>query len=202
MRLDRSMVATLSALAVAGALGCGGSSEPEPLFTPDNTGGEASPQASSPVHERGDSSVTATVGPAGGTLELSNGAKLEIPAGALGDEVEVIFGLGAQTQAFSNRDYERTVGPTLIVQPALVAQPGTRVAVSAPLSGIPQPFTEQDVALAVETVDEMDPMADVRPTVQTIWRYAPASVAEGRLRAELQELPGMRVQFLLSRSEE
>lgn len=191
----------LAVLGLVGAVGCGGGNESEPLFTPENTGGEAATRSAGPVHERGDTSVTATVGPAGAVLELSNGARLEIPQGALGDEVELVFGLGARTQAFSNRDHERTVGPTLIIQPALVAQPGTRIVLSAPVAAIPQPFTEEDVTLATETVDEMDPRADVRPTVQTIWQYAPASVQGGRLTAELQELPGMRVQFLLSRSE-
>lgn len=194
--MERTTISLLAVLAVAG---CGGS-EPDPLFTPENTGGgEASTVG--PVHERGDTSVQATVGPAGAVLELSNGAKLEIPAGALGDEVDVIFGLGRQTQAFSNRPNERTLGPTLIVQPALIAQPGERIEVSAPVGMIPQPFTEEDVTLATENIDEMDPMSDVRDTVQTIWQYGNASVEGGRLVAEVQQLPGMRVQFLLSRNE-
>jgi hypothetical protein len=189
------------AFACAGTWGCGGDSGADPLFTPENTGGGESGGSSGPVHERGDASVQVTVGPAGGVLELSNGAKLEIPAGALGDSVDVIFGVGSSTQAFANRENERTLGPALLIQPALIAQPGARIKISAPVGPIPQPFTEDDVTLATETVDEMDPMSDVRPTVQTIWQYASASVEGGRLVAELQELPGMRVQFLLSRDE-
>lgn len=197
--MERTLIATL--LAASAIVGCGGGSEPEPLFTPENTGGGEGSGAASPVHERGDTSVQATVGPAGAVLELSNGAKLEIPAGALGDRVEIVFGIGSQTQAFSNRENERTLGPTLLVQPALVAQPGARIKVSAPAGPIPQPFTEDDVTLATENVDEMAPMSDVRTNVQTVWQYANASVQGGRLVAEVQELPGMRVQFLLSRDE-
>lgn len=196
--MERTLIA--AALSVLVGLGCG-DNQPEPLFTPENTGGGEAPRTGSPVHERGDTSVTATVGPAGGVLELANGAKLEIPAGALGDDVDVIFGIGSQTQAFANREYERTIGPTLLVQPALVAQPGARIKVSAPMGSIPQPFTEEDITLATEAVDEMDPMSDVRTNIQTIWQYANADVIGGRFVAEVQDLPGMRVQFLLSRSE-
>ena len=199
--MERTLIA--ATLSVLVGLGCGGDNEPEPLFTPENTGGGEAPvgRAGSPVHERGDTSVSATVGPAGAVLELSNGAKLEIPAGALGDEVDVIFGIGSQTQAFANRDFERPMGPTLLIQPALVAQPGARIKVSAPMGSIPQPFTEEDITLATEAVDEMDPMSDVRTNVQTVWQYANAEVVGGRFVAEVQELPGMRVQFLLSRSD-
>lgn len=200
-----TLLRTVGFISLVAALGCGGSDEPEPLFTPENTGGGGGSAAStsgSPVHERGDDSVTANVGPAGGVLELSNGAKLEIPAGALGDEVEVVFGLGARTQAFANRDYERTIGPTLIIQPSMVMQPGKRAVLSAPLVSIPRPYTEEDVTLATEEVDEYDPQSDVRTTVQTVWQYNAASVQGGRLTAELQAVPGMRVQFLLSRDEE
>lgn len=198
--MERTLIA--AALSVLVGFGCGGDNEPEPLFTPENTGtGGEAPGGGRAVHERGDASVTATVGPAGGVLELSNGAKLEIPAGALGDEVEVIFGIGSQTQAFANRDFERPMGPTLLIQPALVAQPGARIKVSAPMGSIPQPFTEEDITLATEAVDEMDPMSDVRTNIQTVWQYANAEVVGGRFVAEVQELPGMRVQFLLSRSD-
>ena len=199
------LLRTVGFIWVVVALGCGGSDEPEPLFTEENVGGgggSAPASTGGAVHERGDDSVTATVGPAGGTLELSNGAKLEIPQGALGDEVEVIFGLGSRTQAFANREYERTIGPTLIIQPSMVLQPGKRATISAPLASIPQPFTEDDVTLATEEVDDFDPQSDVRNTVQTIWQYNSASVQGGRLVAELQQIPGFRVQFLLSQDEE
>jgi hypothetical protein len=198
--MERTLIA--AALSVLVGFGCGGDNEPEPLFTPENTGtgGEVAPRGGM-VHERGDSSISATVGPAGAVLELSNGAKLEIPAGALGDEIDLVFGIGSQTQAFANRDFERAVGPTLLIQPALVAQPGARIKVSAPMGPIPQPFTEEDITLATEAVDEMAPMSDVRTNIQTIWQYATAEVVGGRFVAEVQELPGMRVQFLLSRSD-
>lgn len=195
---------TVGFLLLTAAVGCGGSEEPEPLFTEEGMGGGSGgsePAAGAPVHERGDDSVTASVGPAGGTLELSNGAKLEIPAGALGEQTDVIFGIGARTQAFANRDYERTIGPTLIIQPSIVLQPGKRAVLSAPLSSIPQPYTEEDVALATEEVDDHQ-QSDVRNTVQTMWQYNDAAVQGGRLTAELQEIPGMRVQFLLSQDEE
>ena len=201
----KTVLRTVGFIWVIAALGCGGSDEPEPLFTEENVGGGGGSQPAgggAAVHERGDDSVTATVGPAGGTLELSNGAKLEIPQGALGDQVDVIFGVGSRTQAFANREYERTIGPTLIIQPSMVMQPGKRATLSAPLSSIPQPFTEEDVALATEEVDEYDPQSDVRNTVQTVWQYNAASVQGGRLVAELQEIPGFRVQFLLSQDEE
>jgi len=192
-------LALFATVAVLSLAGCGGdgSAEERPGMPPDDT--TAGGNDTGPVRVSGDDAATATVGPAGGVLELSNGARLEIPEGALGSPTEVVFGRGAQTQAFSNREGERTIGPTLLVQPALVAQPGTRFGISAPFAMLPDGYSEEDVALATEEVDQMEQQSDVRGTQATRWQYNPARIDGQRIEAEIGALAGMRVQFLLSR---
>jgi len=183
---------------LAVAMGCGSSTPETEDVTDLGNGGSDQGTPTGPVNERGDDSAVATVGPAGGTLSLSNGALLEVPQGALAEPVEIIFGRGTQTQAFSNREDERTIGPTLIIQPAVVAEPGTRIRISAPLVSIPGGFSESDLALAVEEADDSQ-RSDVMGTTTTRWQYADASVSGGRMRAELESLGGFRVQFVVSR---
>ena len=155
------------------------------------------------VSESGGAIVTAMVGTAGGTLSLSNGAQLEIPSGALGDAVEITMATGAQSQAFNNRDYEKPIGPTIQIQPAVVAQPGQRFAISSPIPPLPSGFTEANITLAHEVVDPNQRELGGRGVnTRTVWQYADAAANGGRMTAQLSALGGFRFQFLVSSDEE
>lgn len=178
---------------------CGGSA-PAATYTPSSTPVEETEVGDDPpaVHKRGAQKLIAAVGPKGGTLELDNGARLEIPAGALAEAVEVTFAEGGRTTAFSNREYERPLGPTLEVAPAMAVQSPIRV--SIPLTKMPDGFSPADVALGLE-VPSSAHRAVQGQAVQTRWDYLSASSQSGRAIAELSEVPGYRVQFVVSKNE-
>lgn len=176
---------------------CGGSaaSAPPPGAAP--TAVVAPSERSHPVHKRGGQKLIVEVGKAGGTLELDNGARLEIPAGALDATVQITFSEGARTTAFSNREYERPVGPTLEIAPELdLRQP---VRVSIPAVRFPEGFGAEHLALGLELLGEQ--RAVEMHGVQTRWDYFPASAQAGRAVAELPQVPGFRLQFIVSKSE-
>ncbi|MET0344067.1 MAG: hypothetical protein ABW252_23840 [Polyangiales bacterium] len=155
------------------------------------------PPRSFPVHKRGGLKIVAEVGEAGGTLELDNGARLDIPPGALAEPVMLTFAEGARTTAFSNREHERPLGPTLEIAPALV--PGTPLSVSVPLAQIPEGFTAADLALGVEVTASLQRLGG--QGTQTRWDYMGASSEHGRAAAALSRLSGMRVQFIVSKGD-
>jgi len=138
------------------------------------------------------------VGEDGGTFSLSNGARLEIPEGALAEDVELTFSVGTATQSFNNREDVRPVGPSVMAQPAVVLQPGTRITISSPMGMLPDDFTNEDLAIAYEEVSEAQ-RAMQMGTVQTIWQYGPARAEGSRMVAELSQLSGLRFQFVVSR---
>jgi hypothetical protein len=150
------------------------------------------------VHKRGGDKLIVEVGNAGGTLELDNGARLEIPQGALSEPVEITFGRGGHTTAFSNHEWERPLGPTLTLTPTLAL--GSPVKVSVPLSTLPEGFSESDLALGLEVMSDNQRAVQMTGT-QTRWDYLPASTASGRATAQLDALPGYRLQFVVSKSE-
>jgi len=174
------------------ACGGGGTSEPPPVYP------IAPEEPSGPAHARGSESASVNVGSAGGTLELSNGARLEISEGALDQSTSVVFALGARTRAFDQNENQRTIGPMLVVQPSLVAGPDGRFIVSIPFTSIPDGFTERDLAVAVEVVAEEQRALEMGG-VQTRWQNQAASRSGNRLTAELRQLDGLRLQFLVSR---
>lgn len=154
-------------------------------------------ERSVPVHRRGGEKLIVEIGRGGGSLELDNGARLEIPAGALQEAVEVTFAVGARTTAFSNKEFERPVGPVLEIAPELVL--AAPIKVSVPALRLPDGFSEQDLALGVEILG--DQRAIEMQGVQTRWDYQNASANAGRAEAQLTQVPGFRVQFLVSKSE-
>lgn len=157
----------------------------------ESAGGELSE-----VHRRGQEKLVVAVGPAGGTLELDNGARLVIPKGALEQNTEVTLANGARTTAFSNHEYERAVGP--IVEVVVEASVLSPVEISIPLAKIPEGFEEKHLTLGVEV-----PATSQRyrsANTQTRWDYITASGRSGRAVATL-EPPGYRVQFLVSKSD-
>lgn len=177
---------------LAAALGCGGGGAETP---PPTTGAPA--EVTVRVEARGDRAVTARVGVPGGTLELANGARLEIPAGALGATEELTFSIGADTNAFDRRDDQETVGATLIAIPAL-ASAGPAFRVSIPLLTLPPGFGPEHVALATEELDAQQRALGMGGT-QTRWYVNPARIEDQRLVAELDGLTGQRLQFVVAR---
>lgn len=176
--------------------GCS-SAEPAPTARsgpgPSSSGGERT-IAPARVYERGASSVTASVGPGGGTLELASGPRLVIPAGTLEQPQEVVLKEASKTTAFSNQEHQRTEGPTFVVGPALEALPGKPIEISLPLAAYPDGWG--DVALGYEF--PVQHMAGVDDAEHTKWQYATAKLSDGRAVAQLPAINGYRLQFLLS----
>jgi len=171
---------------------CGASAAPP---APPTTAAVVAPR---PVHQRGGEKLIVRVGRAGGTLELDNGARLDIPAGALDEDVELTFADGTRTTAFANRDFERPLGPTLEIAPELALAGPVRL--SIPLRNLPEGFGETDLALGVEATASLQRAVGGGGT-QTRWDYLAAAPASGRAQAELSRLNGLRVQFIVSKSE-
>lgn len=149
------------------------------------------------IHKRGGKKLTAEVGPSGGTLELGNGARITIPRGAFIEPVEVTFAEGARTTAFANHDYEKPIGPTLEIAPGV--ELSAPLQVSVPLSALPEGFSDTDLTLGLEVPADAQRLE--MAAVQTRWDYLPAQNQHGRAVAELAQLPGYRVQFLVSKAD-
>lgn len=194
-------LACVTAGVSVGLVGCGGASSAGAGTTPSEAA-EASPaeggDVTAEVHRRGAEKLIVVVGPPGGTLELDNGARLVIPAGALTESVEVTFAQGSRTTAFSNHDYERAFGPTLEI--ALDSNLQIPVQVSVPDTKLPDGFTEKDLAIGVEVQSSTQRAVQGQGT-QTHWDYLDAKAGAGRALAELRQVPGYRVQFIVSKSE-
>lgn len=180
----------------AGAVACGGSSQPASR-TAANYEPAVTNEVTSEIHKRGDKKLIAEIGPPGGTLELANGARLTIPVGAFNETVEITFAEGARTTAFANHEYERAIGPTLEIGPeASISAP---LMVSVPLSAIPEGFGEKDLTLGMEVPSDTQRLE--MQGVQTRWDYLPAQSQSGRAVAEISAVPGYRVQFLVSKND-
>jgi hypothetical protein len=198
MVLGRALITALAAPLAFAA--CGGTSSPAPQSAANLTS-EESPgvtgEVTSEVHKRGSKKLIAEIGPPGGTLELDNGARLTIPSGALSETVEFTFSEGSRTTAFSNHEYERAIGPTLeIATGAALSSP---VQVSVPISALPEGFREEHLTLGLEVPSQSQRLES--QNVQTRWDYLPAESKSGRAVASLSELPGFRVQFLVSKND-
>ncbi|MDB4986023.1 MAG: hypothetical protein JWN04_1201 [Myxococcaceae bacterium] len=150
------------------------------------------------VHKHGAQKLIVVVGPAGGTLELDNGARLLIPQGSLNGAVEVTFAEGARTTAFSNHDYEKVIGPTLEI--ALDSDLLLPVELSIPDTKLPEGFSEKHLALGVEAPASTQRAIEGQ-AVATRWDYLDATSKEGRAVAQLPQVPGYRLQFLVSKSD-
>ncbi len=192
--LCRHWYAVSAAAILMGAAGCPGAAG-----TPVSRMAEPTAEIEEvhgPVHKRGDDKLTAGVGTAGGTLRLANGALLDIPEGALEGTVQITFSEGTHTTAFANHEYERPVGPTLEVGPPLnLRRP---CVVSVPLPALPEGFEAKDLTLATEVMSDTQRAVPMQGT-QTRWDYSPATSAAGRARAEVPQVPGFRIQFVVSR---
>ncbi len=186
-------VATLLAL-----LGCGSEGGSPGATAPGgsaSSGGEV--MSSAPVHASGSSRVAAKVGPAGGSLELSSGPRVEIPAGALSSPQDFVLEEAPKSTAFYNQEHERPVGPIFVFSPGVDAPDGKTIEVSIPLASYPQGWG--DVALAVET--PVGAMVGGEDAEHTRWEYNDANLKNGRAVGDLPGLNGYRLQFVLSNLE-
>jgi hypothetical protein len=180
--------------------GCGGSASQTSSGSTTTPAHEAKSENVPEVHKRGADKLVVVVGPAGGTLELDNGARLLIPAGALAESVEVTFANGARTTAFSNHDYERPIGPTLDVVIEGEGLQQSPVEVSIPLGKLPDGFGEKDLGIGVEVPAQQ--RAVQGQGTNTRWDYLTASAAgSGRAVASLEQVAGYRVQFVVSKAD-
>jgi hypothetical protein len=188
----------LAGLILPGLAACGGNEGPVPILVPgddETSGGRATPL---PARASGDRSASTAVGPAGGVLSLSNGARLEIPAGALAEEVELTFAIAEATRSFANREDIELVGPTVMAMPSIAAAEGKVFTLDLPLPSLPADHEPEDVTLAVEIADQTQ--RHLSTTTQTTWEFFPATANGGRASAELPALPGYRFQFAVSRT--
>lgn len=177
---------------------CGGSQNAQPTTGGPLTEEPAEAQPRGPVSASGSGEVTAIVGSAGGTLSLSNGARLEIPAGALSRDVEITFHVGADGQAFGDAERQRPLGPMLGITPALAAENGASFVLSIPSVPVPTGFQSDDLAFAMEETDEGARAIDTIAT-QTRWQFYHVQVDGGRFVARTQGFPGHRVRFGVAR---
>src|SRR5688500_11831565 len=120
---------SLASLACIAALGCGSSTSQSTTAGPLVEEEERAPAVR--ANARGSEEARATVGAAGGTFALANGARLEIPSGALSEEVGLTFALGATGRAFGDAERQRPLGPMLAVEPA-IASSGDAFEISIP----------------------------------------------------------------------
>lgn len=188
----------LIALALATAACGGGTAETSSTGAGAGPIADPGPVNSGPVIQSGDRMVAAEIGSAGGTLSLTNGSRVEIPRGALSETIEVHLSVGTQTQAFNNRDYEKPLGPTIHLQPTM--QTSAPVVISIPVANIPREFTGGELTLAVE-VAAAGQRAGVMGATQTTWSHVEARTENGRFVADLPDVPGMRLQFLVAEPE-
>lgn len=186
------------ALLVAGALfavACGGGAAEtrEETTTPV----AETPPPAVPAHARGSDTVTARVGTRGGTLELANGSRLEIPAGALEREVEITMRVAADGQAFEDRELRRPLSAVVEILPQVPAAGGQRFRLSMPAQPIPDGFERSDLALGHETDDTRG--RPIGTATHTRWDMWPARIEGERFVSDLDMLAGHRMQFGVSR---
>lgn len=172
---------------------CGGGAAAEPVRTAPEP-----PPPPTPVHARGDDEVVATVGRAGGSLELASGWRIEFPEGALDADVEVRFVRGHPANVFDPEEGETGVGEIAELTPMVVAADGRLIRVSAPTGRTPSGFEESSVVLGMEEETRGRTFGDA---VTTRWQYHRGVTAEGRYVAEVAYLGGHRLQFGLLREE-
>jgi hypothetical protein len=189
------------AAVLLGAWGCNKQSS-SPGASTTNEGGESSeggdaPMPTGAVHKSGGDKATATMGPAGGTLDIASGARVEIPPGTFSEATDVVITLSQGTTAFFNDEHEKPVGPTFEVSPAMQAPDGQSIRVSIPLASYPEGWG--DASLGYEYPEGARVGAE--DSEHTKWQYENAKLSGGRAVAEVSEVAGYRLQFVLTNLE-
>jgi len=187
LRTSRMIGMTMLALAA-----CGGGTQTQ---RDDTTVEAPPPRPAGPVSARGDTDVRARVGRAGGTLELGNGARLEIPAGALPEEIEIDFSVASPAREAWDDETKRALGPVLEVEPPIRSS-GDPFVVSCPAMSIPDGWEPADLALGHE---EEAGDTHLSGATRTRWQMWPARIQSSRFVAEMPQLGGHRIQFGVSR---
>jgi hypothetical protein len=190
------------AAVLLGLLGCkssGGS--PGASTTNENGessgGGDHAAMPTGAVHKSGGNTVSATFGPAGGTLDIASGARVDIPAGTFQEATDVVLSTTQGTTAFLNEEREKPVGPTFQVSPGFNAPDGSKIRVSIPLASYPEGWG--DVSLGYEYPEGA--VVGGEDSEHTKWQYEDAKLTGGRAVAELDAVAGYRFQFVLSNLE-
>jgi hypothetical protein len=192
--------ATRKWFVVAMMVGCGGSQASAPGA---NTANEVQPSSSAPiaprnpVSKRGSGSVAAKLGPGGGSLELDEGPRVEVPPGAVPDGQDFVLKVAQKTTAFFNKESERPLGPTFSFAPDVDAPAGEAIKVSFPLASLPDGWGDPSIAYEIaegEVVGGED-------STRTKWQYERAKMTGGRIVASLPAVTGLRMQFVLTNLE-
>lgn len=180
--------------------GCGGSQAAAPGASTAHDANEASNQpasyASGPtnvVSKSGSGSVTAKLGPGGGSLELTEGPKVVVPAGVVEGGQDFVLKLAPMTTAFANKESEKALGPTFSFSPPLDAP----IEVSFPLGSMPDGWGDPSIAYEEAVGAEIKGEDSTR----TKWQYERAKYTGGRVVATLPQATGLRLQFTLTNLE-
>lgn len=188
----RSMFSSrITALAIVTTVlgaACGGSPPPATHHTEEPP---PPPPPRGAVHLEG-SDVHGVIGPAGGTITLSNGCRIDIPDGSIDADLEFHATEGAAANVWSSEEGEVEAGPLFDLRPFVVAESGHTFTISCPARDAPRGFESADVRLGMEEEMERRAFTDA---VQTRWQYHPASREGDRFVAELAYFGGHRVQF-------
>ena len=195
----RRAVLGFAAALTAALYGCGGAAAGGDSAEYADTSSNAMEAPSGPVNKSGGDEVVARMGPAGGRLELANGARVEIPPGCIEGAQDIIFKNAPRTTAFKDADVrgDKAVGPIVLVSPAVYAPEGRNIVVSIPFGGLPEGYSGRGLYLATE-VESAEQRQFAEDTTVTTWDYVRAKVVGGRAVAELPALSGMRLQFIVS----
>jgi hypothetical protein len=190
-----------AAVVLLASSGCKSSGSPGASTTNESTessgGGDHSAMPTGAVHKSGGDKVTATFGPAGGQLDIANGARIEIPAGTFQEATDIVLGVAQKSTAFSNQEREKPYGPTFEVSPGFDAPEGAKIRVSVPLASFPEGWG--DPSLAYEY--PKGAVVGGEDSEHTRWQYENAKLTGGRLAAELDGVTGYRFQFVLTNLE-
>lgn len=199
MKQATSMVISLAvALCLVGGCNKGSGTPGASSGSEGSTGDEAVGTPNSVVHKTGSGSVTAVIGPPGGTLELNGGPRVTIPPGALTEGQEFVLREAPGTTAFLNEEAERPWGPTFEFTPGVNAPEGRTIEVSVPLAAYPEGgWGEVSIGYEYPTGHRVG----AEDSEHTRWQYENASQTGGRAVAELPGLNGFRLQFVLTNLE-
>jgi hypothetical protein len=183
------------ALALALAA-CGGGTSQTHTTVAETETTSATPPPAQTAHARGERSVTARIGRLGGSLELANGARLEIDPNVLTDDVEITMTAGETAHVFTSEN-QAPLGPLVDVEPAVTPSLSHSIHFSVPFARIPEGYPESDLALAVE--EEGSQREHFVSATATRWQMYPARHAGDRFVSDLDALAGHRLQFGVSR---
>ena len=181
---------SISLLGLSLAAGCGGA----PQAAPASPANEVQ-QPSGPVSVHGRSRYEVSVGPAGGRLELNNGIRVDIPAGALDRQVDITFYATTESRVFGRQEDQAAIGSAAQLEPTMATALPIEISIAFP--GLPAGYTNDDLALGVETVSRQRGVES--DDLQTYWQLMPARVQDGRLVARIRDIHGLRIQFAAAR---